>query len=538
MKVLREDQEQVICNLREVLGQTKRVVMCAPTGAGKTVIMSDMVNKAQAKDKKVLITVPAISLVDQTVQALYAQGVQDVGVIQAQHPQTDWSRPVQVASVQTLQHRWREQKMPQADLVLVDEVHRLFDMFANWIPDPAWSKVPFIGFSATPWSRGLGKLYDRLVLGNTITALIEQKVLVPFRTFAPDAPDLSGVRTLAGEFVAADLDEVMRPHQLVANIVETWKQMANGRPTVCFACSRAHADQLAKEFNENGIGAAYLDCESPMREREEVRARMLRGEVKVVCNVDVIGLGVDWPEVSCISYCRPTMSDIRYCQNIGRGLRSAPGKEDLIILDHSTTTMRLGFVDEIYSYHPTLDDGKIKPKKEVVLLPKECPACHLLKPPRAVKCPHCAHEVAMHADPVKCERGTLREVRTITDPMTELRKRLPDKQHVFGQLWWWALQKGYKTGYAAVKCKEIFGSFPRAREPEPETISHPTAELLNWLYTSTQQWARRQSYGRAKARINGYANSSDRNRDDAADRAHDKFVDSTFMTKQDCEDFR
>ena len=75
---------------------------------------------------------------------------------------------------------------------------------------------------------------------------------------------------------------------------------------------------------------------------------MLRGEVQVVCNVDVVGLGVDWPEVSCIIYARPTMSDMRFVQNIGRGLRSAPGKDDLLILDHSTTTARLGFVDEIY----------------------------------------------------------------------------------------------------------------------------------------------------------------------------------------------
>src|SRR5436190_5365651 len=472
MKTLRADQVEAIGNLREALmdaewehkqrGKPKaRVVLSGPTGVGKTVIIADIVNRARQRDKLVLITVPAISLVDQTVIALADMGILDVGVIQAQHPMTDWGRPVQVASVQTLQHRWRERQMPRADLVLVDEVHRRFDMFSHWIPSAEWLAVPFIGFSATPWSKGLGALYDRLLTVNTIKNLIEQRVLVPFRTFAPDAPDLTGVRVQDGDFVMADLEEVMRPKKLVANIVKTWRELALDRPTVCFCCSRAHADQVAKEFNESGIGAAYLDCETPLWERNEVRRRMLGGDVQVVTNCEVVGLGVDWPEVSCIIYARPTMSDIRFVQNIGRGLRATAGKKDLLILDHSTTTARLGFVDEIYGYHPGLDDGKTKPPTQVVQLPKECPACHLMKPPRTAVCPHCGHKVEAHIDPVAVERGTLRELRPDED-MAGLRKRLGDKANVFGQLVWWGRKKGYSQWWPNMKFKDIYGvTFPR-----------------------------------------------------------------------------
>jgi DNA repair protein RadD len=501
MKTLRPDQNEAIDNIREAMRETKRVVMSGPTGMGKTVIISNIVSRArQKKDStKVLITVPAISLVDQTVIALADMGVMDVGVIQAAHPMTDWSRPVQVASVQTLERRWKDGKMPAADLVLVDEVHKMFELFSNMMPDPAWLKIPFVGFSATPWSPGLGTLYDKMVEGNTIKQLIESKVLVPFRTFAPDSPDLSGVRESMGDFVAKDLDEIMRPHKLVANIVKTWLELAQDRPTVCFCCSRAHADQMAKEFAEATVGSAYIDCDTPLNERNEVRRRMLAGEVQVVCNVDVIGLGVDWPEVSCVIYARPTKSDMRFVQNVGRGLRAAPGKEDLLILDHSTTTQRLGFVDEIYNYHPKLDDGKTKVKAELVLLPKECPACHLLKPPRVAVCPHCGHKVEAHAEPVRCERGTLREYKPDQE-IVDLRKQLPDKQHVFGQLWWYAKMKGYKPGYAAVKVKEIFGSFPRNREPEPDTISQPVIELVNYLYLATEKWKKDQYSKRRKER--------------------------------------
>jgi superfamily II DNA or RNA helicase len=548
MKTLRADQVRTIDQLREAMRETKRIVVSGPTGVGKTVIIADIVSRALEKDKRVIITVPAISLVDQTVIALADMGIMDVGVIQAQHIMTNHARPVQVASIQTLQNYWKAGKMPPADLVLVDEVHRWFQIFPKWMLSPEWLKIPFVGFSATPWTKGLGTLYSRLITANNIKALIEAKVLVPFRTFAPDSPDLTGVRTQIDttgvhDFVAADLEEAMRPKKLVANIVKTWLELAQDRPTVCFCCSRAHADQLQKEFAEAMVGAAYLDCDTPLNERNEVRRRMLNGDVQVVTNCDVVGIGVDWPEVSCIIYARPTMSDMRFVQNIGRGLRSAPGKDDLLILDHSTTTARLGFVDEIYGYHPTLDDGKTKVPTQAVLLPKECPACHLMKPPRVAKCPHCGHVVEHHAKPVAVERGTLRELRPGED-MDDLRKKLPDKPHVFGQLWWWAVRKGYKTGYAAVKTKEIFGSFPRAREPEPDHIQAPVPELVSYLYESTEKWKSRQNYARRKAQqANGHTNGHDHGalseRDQAIiDRVAEQYTKGSLMTEEDWEEMR
>jgi DNA repair protein RadD len=555
MKTLRADQTDTIQNVRCAMRETRRVIVQGPTGSGKTVIIADIVNKAREKNKKALITVPAISLIDQTVLALASQGIMDVGVIQAQHPMTDWSRPIQVASIQTLQHRWKEQKMPEADVVLVDEVHRRFDLFSHWMVDPKWLKIPFIGFSATPWSKGLGIFYKRLLVANTIAKLIADKVLVPFRTFAPDTPDLAGVRSQndsngTTDFVAADLDEVMRPKKLVANLVETWKQLANDRPTVCFCCSRAHAEQVQKEFEAAGVGSAYLDCDTPLSERTEVRRRMLRGEIQVVTNCEVIGLGVDWPEVSCIIYARPTMSDIRFVQNIGRGMRAAEGKEDLLILDHSSTTLRLGFVDEVYNFHGALDDGKPKAENvQGVLLPKECPACHLLKPPRTAVCPHCGHKTEAHAEPVLVERGTLREISSIKDPMAELRKKLPDKPHVFGQLWWWAQKKGYKQGWAAVKTKELFGAFPRAHEPDPETISAPVPELLGWVVTSTERWKNKQDYARRRERVFAKLDHAvngglvtDRQQPKGAvaslDRVARQVTPSTLMRNEDWENFQ
>lgn len=493
MRSLRDYQAEAIDRLREAaMRGEKRVVMQAPTGAGKTMMMSDIVSRARERDKKVLITVPAISLVDQTLKAFYEQGIADIGVIQASHHLTDWSKPVQVASVQTLQSRGT---LPEADVALIDECHKVFKFFEGWFlsEDNGWRDKPIVGFSATPWTKGLGSWFTHLIQVESVAGLIARNVLVPYRTFAPDAPDLSGVRTIGGEFVEADLDAVMRPKKLVANIVETWRTLADNRPTIAFCCSIAHAEQLAQEFSDNGVPAASMNCNTPLKAREAIYQQVLRGEIKVVCNVDVVGIGVDWPLISCVIYARPTMSDMRYVQNIGRGLRSAPGKTDLLILDHSTTTQRLGFLDDVYARHDCLDDGRTKAKDTQIAMamPQECKACHYLKPPRTPVCPHCGHRDDKHSNAVMVERGTLKEIKQ-RDKQADWREQLPDKRHCYGQLYWYAQHMGFKLGYAAVKVKEIFGAFPKQREPDPDTIERPAPELLAYLDWSKGEWIKAQ----------------------------------------------
>src|SRR5262249_434736 len=140
--------------LRQSLGSgSRRPVLQAPTGFGKTLLAAAVIESALAKDKRVIFVVPALSLVDQTVRAFWNDAIRDVAVIQRTNPMTDWSRPVQVASLQTLQRR----PIPEADVVLIDECHRWHEFYAKWMMNPAWQNCPFIGLSATPWTRGLGR---------------------------------------------------------------------------------------------------------------------------------------------------------------------------------------------------------------------------------------------------------------------------------------------------------------------------------------------------------------------------------------------
>ena len=120
---LRDYQETAIEQLKKALLEgARRPVVQAPTGAGKTVIAAAIVNMARQKDRRVLFCVPALSLIDQTIERFRANSIFDVGVIQGQHELTDGRQPVQVCSVQTLARR----KIPPADLVIVDECHVMF----------------------------------------------------------------------------------------------------------------------------------------------------------------------------------------------------------------------------------------------------------------------------------------------------------------------------------------------------------------------------------------------------------------------------
>lgn len=482
MKQLRDDQNFALEELRNAVGQgARRVMMQAATGFGKTVVSAAIVERAQAKNKRVLFTVPAVALVDQTVEAFWAQGIRDIGVIQANHAMTDWSKPVQVASVQTLQKR----TIPKADVVLIDEAHKWFRFYEKWLFDPEWKDIPIIGLSATPWTKGLGRYYGKLIIAGTTEGLIEQGALSPFRVFAPSHPDLQGVRTVAGDYHEGDLSDAMDKAPLVADVVQTWLKLGENRPTLCFGVDRAHAKHLQQQFEAAGVRCGYQDAHSSDGERRDIKRQFHNGELQVVCNVGTLTTGVDW-DVRCIIFARPTKSKMLFVQIAGRGLRTAPGKDYCLFLDHSDTHLRLGFVTDIHT--DKLDDGKIVnvEKTDRIALPKECSQCAFLKAPRCAVCPNCGFKAEV-----------VSQVEAIDGELKELKKkpkgsaRFTNKTDTFGGLKAIARERGYNDGWAAHKFREIFGEWPSASIKHCANVE-PSAELRSWIKSTQIRWAKRR----------------------------------------------
>jgi DNA repair protein RadD len=479
---LRPHQSQAIEMLRQSLGSGKRrPVLQAPTGFGKTRLAAALIEGALAKKKRVIFTVPALSLVGQTVEAFWNDGIWEVGVIQGTHAMTDWSRPVQVASVQTLQRR----PIPEADVVIIDECHRWFDFYGKWMMDPAWQSRPFIGLSATPWTRGLGRYFDDLIIAATTQDLIAGEYLSPFRVFAPSHPDLTGVRTVAGDYHEGDLSGVMNDNPLVADVVLTWLRRAQNRSTFCFAVDRAHAKHLQEKFAEAGVPTGYIDACTPTKERDEIERKFSDGEIRVVCNVGCLTTGIDW-DVRCIVLARPTKSEMLFVQIIGRGLRPAEGKEDCLILDHSDTHMRLGFVTDIH--HEVLDDGRARAKPKAsdrIRLPKECPQCAFLKPPRVRVCPECGFK----AEAVSNTEVTDGELIEVTQRKTRGHAASKDeKAEFYAQLRGYAQTRGYATGWAAHQFRQKFDVWPNGYKDVP--AMEPTPKVLSWIKSRQIAWAK------------------------------------------------
>jgi len=474
-KQLHPHQQLAFDLIRRSLGTGhKRPMVQAPTGFGKTLLATKIIESALAKGNRTYFVVPSISLIDQTVQSLWAEDIRDIGVIQGRHPLTNYAAPVQVCSVQTLSRRG---EIPHGDVVIVDEAHEWHKHMAGWMAE--WDRIPFIGLSATPWTKGLGQHYDDLIIAETTQGLIDRGYLSPFRVYAPSAPDLRGVKTVAGDWDQKQVGERMDTPALTADIVATWLKIGENRPTLCYAVNRAHAKHLTDEFNRSGIPCGYIDAYTDLPEREIIKQKFHNGELKVVLNVGCLTKGIDW-DVRCIILARPTKSEMLFVQIVGRGLRTANGKADCLILDHSDTHQRLGFVTDIH--HERLCDGKLRETtaqaqdEQEPALPKPCPACHVLKPPKIHVCPACGF-APERKQALETREGELIEITRAQKLHTKTR----DKQQVYSELLAMARERGRSEGWVAHSYRAYFGVWPRNVTAVERTPSQETRDYVRGL---------------------------------------------------------
>jgi DNA repair protein RadD len=442
---------------------------------------------------------------------------------------------VQIASVQTLIKRG----VPDADVVLIDEVHKWFEFYGKWLCDPAWQQKPIIGLSATPWRKGLKNYFNRLVRASTTQDLIDQGLLSDFVVFAPDHPDLSKVRTVAGEYHEGELSATMQvDNGLTANIVETWLQKARGRPTFCFAVDRSHAKKLEQQFIAAGVRTAYQDQHTKDHERKAIKRCFHDGSYEVVVSVGTMIIGTDW-DVRCISDAQPTLSEMRHVQKIGRGLRTAEGKDHCLILDHASNhngrPTSLGFVTDIDQQHDHLygGDAKTTSVSDNIRLPKECPQCGYLKAPGKATCPNCSFKAEAHSK-IEPTAGELKELERKRKMKGEMMDILP--QMFAAECKAYALQHGYKSGWWWIKFQERYKVKPSrqiARVPPATVISYSTE---NWIKSRNISWAKSKRRNNNQQTSTQAVNDFNARLDGLREAPQDKFVQGTLMTRADFED--
>ena len=444
-------------------------ILVAPTGAGKTVMASAVISAASAKGKEIWFLAHRFELVEQAARKLATCGIShriiaptpsitSIKINQFRELGRSWvdaRSNVSVGTVQTVSRRL-DGTYKEPDLIIIDECHLSIATSYQKVVD-AYPNAMLLGLTATPTrldGKGLGKhcggLYDDLILLCEPQYLVDEGFLVEPRIFSSSQQiDLSGVKTVMGDFDKKELESRVDKPSLIGDAVDHYRKHAHGRPAIAFCVSVKHAEHVAAEFRAAGYKAVAVSGESDPEERSKAIAGLATGDVEIVCNCSLYIEGLDQPCISCVLLLTPTESVTRYLQSVGRGLRTYPGKTDCIVLDHAGNVHRHGFPTDTREW--TLNGKQKRGRKKEEQQEQEakvmtCEKCFAIYKP-ALICPVCghAHEIKerklVQADGELIELERQREIRE--------KKKEVGRAQTFEQLLALEKARGYKPGWAA-----------------------------------------------------------------------------------------
>lgn len=401
---LRPYQSELIANARRALRTHRRVLIQLPTGGGKTVIAAAMMHGAAERGMRAWFVVHRRELVDQTSKTLDKVGVEH-GFCAAGFP-VQYRKPVTVCGVQTLVGR--VERLPKPDLIIWDEAHHC--------AAGTWKRVReahpdafHVGLTATPErldGKGLDDAFAALVPGPSISWLIEQGFLSPYRVWSHPTPDVSDVRLRGADYDPRALEALVDAPHILGNAVQHYLDICPTAQAVAFCVSVNHAIHTRDAFRAAGVIAEELDGSAHPGHRRKMVAAFRRGDIKVLTSVDLFGEGFDLPELQAAILLRPTASLGLYMQQVGRALRAAPGKEFAVILDHAGNVARHGLPDEEREWRL---QGRRKRKGKGGTPTKVCPGCFGTVHAAAATCEHCGHEFAISPREVDERDGVLVE---------------------------------------------------------------------------------------------------------------------------------
>lgn len=445
--MLRDYQAAAIAQLREKFRSgIKRLLLISPTGSGKTVIASEMVRLTTQKGNRVLFLAHRQELVLQAVSRLASNSV-EAGIIMASHKPADF--PVQVASVQTLVRR----NPPKADLIIIDEAHHAtansYKKIIEKYPDAA-----VIGLTATPFrldGSGLGNLFDDSVRVATIEDLTAKGFLVPVRYWAHHTPTMQGVKKARGDYDLSGFNAA----KLLGDPIASYMAVGKGARAIAFCVNVEHSKLMAVQFNMAGIPAESLDANTPNADRIKTLEDFASGKITVLTNCGILGEGYDCPAAEVVIIARPTLSLGLHLQQIGRVLRTSPGKTEARVIDHAGNVQRHGFIKDVEA---DLSSGIAKKKDGQKISLRTCKQCFAILPAGTLECPACRY-IFPRPEPPKIQKAAVAEV--FKEPGTVW---TPKGYKGPREYYWYQLQRCYennwKPGRAAHLFKTKFGRWP------------------------------------------------------------------------------
>ena len=483
---LREHQMNVIEELREGFRKGYRSqLLYAPTGFGKTEVAIYLMKAAREKCKRSAMLMDRIVLVDQTSLRLTKYGIPH-GVYQSGHWKWDPQELIQVCSAQTLERR---DTMPGMNLLIVDECHIARKQTVEFIKNNPHISV--IGLTATPFTKGLGTVYENVVCGATNGWLVDNRWLTPLKVYIAKEIDMSGAKKVAGEW--SQDEATQRGMRITGDIVEEWIKKTHeiyGKPekTIVFCAGVAHGADLVEQFARKGynfVSISYKDNDDLKKAAIEDFAKP-DTQIHGLIATDILTRGFDVPDVKIGVSARPFSKSLSsHVQQMGRIMRPHATKDFAVWLDHSGNYLRFrDDWDDLYAEGvKELDEKVEKPKKEPTQREKEeskCPACGFLWG-NCDHCPSCGH--------VRQRRNEIAAVAGILEELESGKHHHHDKQSFYSELVQYAISKGYNPNWAKHKYREKFGVWPRNLHDVPQMVSMDT---YNWIKSRMIAYAKSQ----------------------------------------------
>ena len=412
--ILRERQRVLVDRCVNALKERDATIAVAPTGFGKTIVLSSIIGELVDKNSDLKVCVVAhrdeltyqnenkFKLVNPEISTSLVNGVVK-----------EWDGQVTFAMVQTLSRENNLETMPKLDLLIIDEAHHVTASTYQSIINQAKilnPSVKLLGLTATPSrgdKKGLGNIFKHCADTVHLTELITSGHLVTPRTHIINLNIQDQLQALKmsknGEYNDDEVDAIMNTKPINEAVVKHWMEKAGDRKTVVFCSTIRHAINITNSFNEYGINTALITGEMSKEQRKLVLQNMTDGVIQIIVNVAVLTEGWDYPPISCVILLRSCSFKSTMIQMIGRGLRIVDNREypnmvktDCIVLDFGISCL----------IHKSLEtDINLELIKEsegtgdsIYGQYKKCPECHSEVPIQAKECVFCGLEFEKEAE--------------------------------------------------------------------------------------------------------------------------------------------
>ena len=450
---LRNYQQQAINKARYKFASGKKsVCLVLPCRAGKSVIAAYMAKRNTDMQKHVLVLIHRIELKEQLEETFKKFDI-DMNFCDVYMVQSFFKN--------------KENIYKKYKLIITDEGHHGLCKTYKKIYD-FYPEAFKIFFTATPVrldGRGLDDICDDLVVGVTSNWLMENRYLSKYKYYAPSLEDFSNCQIKRGDYVQEEVFEKLNKTKIYGDILKHYNKLCNGKQAIAYCASVEHSKLVCKEFNDNGIRAAHIDGTTSSQERKNIMEDFRKGKIRILCNYEIVGEGLDVPDCEVCLLLRATASLCLYIQMACRCLTYKANKE-AIILDFVGNYTRFGMptADRQWVLHGKIDDYENEDDDGSFKI-RVCKNCFSTFE-KADECPYCGAEYEVTKAELQNYKNI--ELKEIEEAQALRLQRIRDNVYKkvstysspqecksWMELVQWVKLKGYKPGYAFILNKKL-----------------------------------------------------------------------------------